>query len=174
MTPDESAQFIGRLTMLAELLGEPMTPTRLAGYVGTCDDLDISDLVDALNDCARTCKYFPRPVEIRDRVAEVQHIRARLEMDQERAERLARQELETPAPPRELPAHYVEPEMTPEERAAQSERIATLWAGFREKWLEVAGRKAMPIEPPQTLTQIQAWRRARIAGRPAEGERGGA
>lgn len=159
MTNDDSAVFVARLTSLAELLGEPMTPTRLAGYVGACDDLDLADLAAALNDCARTCKFFPKPAEIRERVAEAEHERTRLAMDLERAERMARQALEPPVPQMQLSARYVEPELTPEERAAQSQWIAGLWEGFRDKWRQIAGLKAMDGPPPQTLVQIEDWRR---------------
>ena len=74
-TEAEAFEVAKRLTLLAEVLGEPISPVRLAGYRAALDDLPVVDLVAALNDCANTCKFFPKPVEIRLRVGAIQDAR---------------------------------------------------------------------------------------------------
>jgi hypothetical protein len=58
---------MARLNLLAEVLAESLTPTRIAGYRAALDDLALADLVVALNECAKHCTFFPKPAEIRAR-----------------------------------------------------------------------------------------------------------
>lgn len=48
------------------LVGEPLTTDRLNFYVATLDDLPLSMVLHAIQLAAKTCKFFPRPAEIRE------------------------------------------------------------------------------------------------------------
>ena len=161
MTEPEALQFAGRLTLLAEVLSEPMTPTRLAGYRAALDDLAFDDIAVALNDCAKTCKFFPKPVEIRLRVGALQDAREmralRAWQDAEEAQAVAQlPAYEPPAPP---------PVLTPEEQAERQARIDAGWQALFAKAKALASEKAMPParEEPSTVIQIRQWRKDRTA-----------
>lgn len=155
MTDAQAEDFMRRLTMLAEILGEPLSPARLAGYRMALDDLDPEDLAGALNYHAKHAEYFPKPAVIRHRaevLADIRHtdaIRAMQAYEGPRAE---------------LPASVVAPTpasgLTPEERAAQDARIEAGWQALFAKVREIAATKAMPDAPPSpTIIQIEAWKR---------------
>jgi hypothetical protein len=156
MTDPDTKQFIVRLTLLAEVLGEPMTPTRLMGYLSSVDDLPIEDLADALNDCARTCRFFPKPVDIRDRVAAIQDTRV---MKTIRAWEEANEPRVVAALP--VAASRVEPVLTPEERAAREARLEVGWQTLFANAKTLAAHRAMPSGDHETATvaQIHEWRR---------------
>lgn len=69
MTDRESVEFAERLTLLAEALGGQLTPARVALYRAALDDLPFDRVREALNLSARTCKFFPKPVEVRELVS---------------------------------------------------------------------------------------------------------
>lgn len=77
MTDDAAAEFIARLAMLAEVMDTTLTPIRIAGYRAALDDLNPDDLVVALNEATKFCKFFPKPAEIRDYALDAQRIRER-------------------------------------------------------------------------------------------------
>ena len=62
----DRADFAARLTMLAETLNEPMTAARIAGYVVALEDIEPECIVCGLEEAMRECKFFPKPVELRD------------------------------------------------------------------------------------------------------------
>ncbi len=63
---DEKDRFYKQLTVLAETLGEPMTPVRLAGYCSALEDVPLATIAVGMREAMRSCRYFPRPVEIRE------------------------------------------------------------------------------------------------------------
>jgi hypothetical protein len=69
MTPDR--EFVKRLVVLAEVMGEPLSEIRIGGYWAALADLPTDDLYVAMDDALRTSKFFPRPAELRTRAEEV-------------------------------------------------------------------------------------------------------
>ena len=64
-TRTEQAHFIRRLAAAAEVLGEPVTPARLAGYAALLADLPADDVVRGLESAVQRAEFFPKPVHIR-------------------------------------------------------------------------------------------------------------
>jgi hypothetical protein len=75
MTDADAAVLSERLTLLAEVLDAPMSPTRLAGYRAFLNDLALDDIVTALNVLGKTSVFFPKPAEIRDQVKVTRQLR---------------------------------------------------------------------------------------------------
>lgn len=75
MTDHDAEVFVTKLAILAEVFNEPMSPTRLVGYRAALNDLVFDDVAAALNDCAKTCVFFPKPAEIRERVKVARQLR---------------------------------------------------------------------------------------------------
>jgi hypothetical protein len=96
-TEPDAHGFATRLTLLAELLAEPMSPTRLAGYRAALDDLPVEDVYGALGQAAKECRFFPRPVELREFAHAAQQARDRVIEESFRlaAHERAAQQLET-------------------------------------------------------------------------------
>jgi hypothetical protein len=68
-TEGEKDSFYKQLTVLAETLGEPMTPVRLAGYCSALEDLPLAGVAIGMRDAMRKCRFFPKPTEIRELMA---------------------------------------------------------------------------------------------------------
>lgn len=66
MTIEERTRVISALNSLAEILDTSLTPARIAGYLLALDDIGADDLVAAVGTAARSCVFFPKPVELRD------------------------------------------------------------------------------------------------------------
>lgn len=66
MNDDEALELGQRLTLLAEVLDAPMSPTRIAGYRALLDDLAFEDIAASLNALGKTSVFFPKPAEIRE------------------------------------------------------------------------------------------------------------
>jgi hypothetical protein len=62
----EKDRFFRQLTVLAETLGEPLTPVRLAGYCAALEDVPAQAVLIGIGEAMRTCRFFPKPVELRD------------------------------------------------------------------------------------------------------------
>jgi len=58
--------IVDQLTVLAELLGETVSAQRLALSAQTLSDLSEQQLKSAFARAARECKFFPKPVELRE------------------------------------------------------------------------------------------------------------
>lgn len=154
MRDDDANLFAQRLVMLAEILGESLSPARIGGYWEAVKDFAIDDLCSALDDCAKTCPFFPKPVEIRRRVADARHLRM---MEAWRP----RPELLEGTSPLALPAHVPPPDETPEARAAQQAKMDALWSDLFKTARRVSAPKAMPAgadEDSPTMRQIRRWR----------------
>jgi len=65
-TADEREVFYKSLALLAETLGEALSPGRMAGYVAALDDAPFGAVQIGLREALKTCKFFPKPVELRE------------------------------------------------------------------------------------------------------------
>lgn len=160
MTDANAGHFAARLTLLAEVFNEPMTPTRIAGYRAALNDLVFDDLAAALNDCAKTCTFFPKPAEIRERVKVARQLR----MERERALWLRMRETEADAA---LEAHQHAHAQAlleaPDPPAPYDERLATQKAILAKLKTLVRPTLALPVarteQADRVRTQIEQWRR---------------
>ena len=50
---------------MAEIMGEELSPKRLVGYVELLIDIPLADLQAGMQRAMRSCKWFPKPAEIR-------------------------------------------------------------------------------------------------------------
>jgi hypothetical protein len=66
---DDKDQFFKQLTVLAETLGEPMSPVRLAGYCSALEDLPLEGVAIGMQEAMKKCRFFPKPAEIRELMA---------------------------------------------------------------------------------------------------------
>ena len=48
------------------MMGEPMTATRLTAYAAVLEKTPFGAVVIGLEKAAEECRYFPKPVEVRD------------------------------------------------------------------------------------------------------------
>lgn len=64
---DEDRLAFGRhLAVLAETFGETLTEPRIEGYFLALQDLELDAVRHAIETALRACKFFPRPVELRE------------------------------------------------------------------------------------------------------------
>jgi hypothetical protein len=66
------------LLVLAETFGEPLSELRIEGYSLFLGDLPDNDLLGAIATAGRTCKFFPKPAELRELVTGVTEDRAEM------------------------------------------------------------------------------------------------
>ena len=69
-TDADARGFATRLAALAEVFAEPLTPVRVAGYRAALDDLAPTEVFAAIGTAAKGCRFFPKPVELREFVGE--------------------------------------------------------------------------------------------------------
>ena len=65
-TDAQKDAFFKRLSVLAETMGEPLTPVRLVGYCEALEDVPHAAVMIGLKDAAKVCRWFPKPAELRD------------------------------------------------------------------------------------------------------------
>jgi hypothetical protein len=65
-TTDDREVFYTALALLAETLGEPLSPARMAGYVAGLEDAPFVAVQIGLREALKTCRFFPKPAEIRE------------------------------------------------------------------------------------------------------------
>ena len=130
MEPD--TEFVRRFVLLAEVLAEPLSEKRIAGYWAALSDLEPSDVWAAMDHALKTNPYFPRPAELRAYAED---------LAQKRAER---RRLEHPVVPR---YQRLEPGDTP----VGSERIAAFFAELRQKIKTMPG----PQPPSRERRQLR-------------------
>lgn len=75
---DDQTKFATLMMTLGETFNEPVSKVRLDAYAMALSDLPVADVLAAMQDCIRTCKFFPRPAEIRERVTGDTEDRAQL------------------------------------------------------------------------------------------------
>ena len=80
MPPD--VEFATRLGVLAEVFGESLTPNRVAGYWAALSDLEPGDLYAAMDHALKTCRFFPRPAELRDHAESLAEDRRRRRLEE--------------------------------------------------------------------------------------------
>jgi hypothetical protein len=159
MTDADAVVLSARLTLLAEVLDAPMSPTRIAGYRALLNDLAFEDIEAALNALGKTCVFFPKPAEIRERV----QVARQLRLERERA--LWRRMRDAEADAR-LEAHADEHAQallaSPDPPTPYDERAATMKT-IITKLKAIAGPPTphLPAAAPQDTRvrqQIAKWR----------------
>lgn len=68
MTAQDGSAFGLRIAALAEALGEPMSDLRTEAYFGALSDLPLAAVIAAMQAALTTCRFFPKPVELRELV----------------------------------------------------------------------------------------------------------
>ena len=68
MTNTDRIAFAEALHVLAETFGEPMSDLRTEGYFNALSDLSIAQVNVAVRHAMRSCKFFPKPAELREAV----------------------------------------------------------------------------------------------------------
>lgn len=66
LAPADQTAIVLMLVPLVELFG-PLRPEAVPRYVETLGDIPAQALASAIYRCMRECKFFPAPVEIRER-----------------------------------------------------------------------------------------------------------
>lgn len=66
MTKDQAPHFFKRLAAMSELFDAKFSEVKAELYFDALKDLDIEDVIRALNESVRTKKFMPRPAEIRE------------------------------------------------------------------------------------------------------------
>lgn len=66
MNTDHAEEFGRRLVALAEVFDVKLSPQRQALYFDALRDLPYESCVTALHAAVKVCKFFPRPVELRE------------------------------------------------------------------------------------------------------------
>ena len=72
LEPADQAEIVLMLMPLVELFG-PLRPEAVPRYVETLGDIPAPALASAIHRCMRECKFFPAPVEIRERADDFHH-----------------------------------------------------------------------------------------------------
>lgn len=78
MTDADRVAFVRAFLALSEAFSEPITDLKTEAYFDALSDLEIADVLPAMRDAVRECKFFPRPVEIRDRITGTPEDRAEI------------------------------------------------------------------------------------------------
>ncbi|HWO72170.1 MAG TPA: hypothetical protein VNN21_01280 [Dehalococcoidia bacterium] len=68
MTAPDYEAFVERLVITAEVFGEPLSPLKAGAYFQALSDLDLKAVTTALARCERNCRFFPKPVEVREAI----------------------------------------------------------------------------------------------------------
>lgn len=66
MTIADAPDFLARLTVLAELFDAKFSDAKQQLYFETLSDIDLPELIAAMQEAARSCKFMPKPVELRE------------------------------------------------------------------------------------------------------------
>lgn len=64
MTPSEAPQVAEIIEQLAEVFDREVTEMMLLGYVQALSDLSLDEIRQSVQRSLRTCKFFPKPVEL--------------------------------------------------------------------------------------------------------------
>lgn len=66
MNISDNGEFARRLTALGEVFDVKLSPARQALYFEALRDLPFAAVAGAMNQAVKGCKFFPRPVELRE------------------------------------------------------------------------------------------------------------
>ena len=64
MTDEDRVPFAEAMHVLAETMGEPVSDIRAEGYFAALSDLPFEAVKAAVLTAVRTCRFFPKPVEL--------------------------------------------------------------------------------------------------------------
>jgi hypothetical protein len=73
LVPSDADAIAVMLLPLGELFGPPR-PEAIPRYIETLSDIPTEALAGAVYRCMRECKFFPAPVEIRERADDFHHL----------------------------------------------------------------------------------------------------
>lgn len=65
MDLSDNQEFRNRLVMLAEVFDVKLSPGRQVLYFEALRDIPLTEVIRALNQAVKSCKFFPRPAELR-------------------------------------------------------------------------------------------------------------
>jgi hypothetical protein len=71
MTAGDHPAFAELLALLGETFQEPISEARCAAYFDALRDLPLAAVQAAVREALRDCRFFPRPVELRERAGYV-------------------------------------------------------------------------------------------------------
>ncbi len=66
MTTDDAPRFVERLTAVAEVFDAKLSEAKLTLYFEALKDLALADVLEGMGLAVRTCKFMPKPVELRE------------------------------------------------------------------------------------------------------------
>jgi len=69
MTDADAGLFVARLAVLAEIFSSPLSATAQAVYFEALRDLPLAAVEQALTICLQTCRFMPRPADLRHAIA---------------------------------------------------------------------------------------------------------
>ena len=69
MTGQDAAVFAEAMHALGETFNEPVSPIRTEAYFDALSDLSIEQVNGAVRLALRSCKFFPKPIELREMIA---------------------------------------------------------------------------------------------------------
>jgi hypothetical protein len=69
VTDHDSVQFAEAMGVLCETFGEPLSDLRTEGYFDALRDFPIEAVSAAFRQALRVCRFFPKPIELRELVA---------------------------------------------------------------------------------------------------------
>lgn len=68
MTEEDRIRFAEAVYALGEVFNEPISAVRVEGYFDALRDLEIDDVNRAVRRALKDCRFFPKPVELRELV----------------------------------------------------------------------------------------------------------
>lgn len=66
MTPQDAPKFIAQLTAMAEVYDAKCSDAKQTIYFEALSDIDLPGVLQAMAQAVRTCRFMPRPSELRD------------------------------------------------------------------------------------------------------------
>jgi len=69
MTTDDAPRFASDLGALGEALDTPLSESRITLYFRALEDFPLDAVEAAIGTAIRACRYFPKPVELRELIA---------------------------------------------------------------------------------------------------------
>ncbi len=66
MTSEDAFKFLAQLAVVAELFDAKMSEAKQQIYYESLLDIELDRLMEGMRECARYCKFMPKPIEIRE------------------------------------------------------------------------------------------------------------
>lgn len=83
-------RIVTELILIAEMFDAALSETKIQGYLEALDDIPDDEIVSAMHETVKRCKFFPRVAEIREIVYERRNNREREHQQKKRFETLNR------------------------------------------------------------------------------------